>query len=187
MARSLSLLGVHQLNPEIQGHPKRGNPALAKHDAELLAREAEARSRVLQANENLRAEIAKPKAEVQRKLDAFHRALALNDASHQAQRGIIPTDYAAALADREKRARETALRQSGDWFLNWCDRAGVKVEESAIRQALERLLDAPERRRRRSKHPAPHCQLSPRPIHALMVRTRDSPSSARSAKGTPRG
>ena len=38
-------------------------PALAKHDAELLAREVEARSRVLLANENLRAEIAKLKAE----------------------------------------------------------------------------------------------------------------------------
>lgn len=58
-------------------------------------------------------------------------------------RALITADQAAALADREKRARETALRQSGDWFLNWCDRAGVKVEESNIRQGMAALLDAP--------------------------------------------
>jgi hypothetical protein len=44
-----------------------------------------------------------------------------------------------AIAAERDAARGEALLLAGDWFLNWCDRAGVKVEESAIRQGLAYL------------------------------------------------
>ena len=38
-------------------------------------------------------------------------------------------------------AYERAKRDAGDWFLNWCDRVGIKVRESNIRQVMATLID----------------------------------------------
>jgi hypothetical protein len=48
-------------------------------------------------------------------------------------------EHHRALEAERDVARGEALLSAGDWFLNWCDRAGVKVEESAIRQGLAYL------------------------------------------------
>lgn len=49
---------------------------------------------------------------------------------------ILDLAGGTALAERDA----AMLKECGDWFLNWLDKAGVKVEESNIRQELLALL-----------------------------------------------
>lgn len=46
-------------------------------------------------------------------------------------------DHIEALEAERAEIIKEARRECADWVLNWCDRTGIKVEESTIRQGLQ--------------------------------------------------